>query len=332
MSMKKRTTAVFLSLICILALASGGNAADYPKFDNVKSSVGTGTVGGGQYVYMGGVAQCVNRNVPGLELIMEATSGSGGNLALLQSRELGIASIESAIASNGMNGIGLAEGQKPFPEVRALFSSLPTHFGIWTLDPNITDITQLAGKRVAVGPYNGSTDISSRNVFKFLGIECEIIHLGWGDCFVALGEGRLDAVTGSSIHPAPGILELETKQKINFVSFTKAQIDALTKQFPYYKVVTIPASVYGSLEKDYVTVGAWQGVYTHEDEDEDLIYAITKAVIENLNILEATHSGGKTTRLENIGEQPIPLHKGAYRYYLEKGAAVPPELLPTGTK
>lgn len=363
----KRLTAIVLTLILALSLAACGNSGtsspaaspapstspaaseaapadssdaapadsgdtlgpgEFPTFNGLKVSIGTGTSGGAQFVYMGGVAKCVNENVPGLELIMEATSGSGGNVALLQSRDLGIGSIESAIATNAMNGVDLADGQEAFPEIRSMFASLPTHFGIWTLDPNVTDIMQLAGKQVAVGPYSGSTDISSRNIFNFLGLECEIVNLGWGDCFTAMGEGRVYAVTGSSLHPAPGVLELETTADINFVPFTEDQIKALTTQFPYYKVVTLPVDTYESLTEDYVTVGAWQAVYTHKDEDEDLVYAITKAVMENLDVLEATHSGGKTTRMENLDQQPIPLHKGAYRYYVEMGIDVPDNLKP----
>jgi len=69
-------------------------------------------------------------------------------------------------------------------------------------------------------------------------------------------------------------------------------------------------------------------MYASADTNEELVYQITKAVFENIDILESTHSGGETTRLENIEEQPIPLHKGAYRYYEEMNIEVPDELLP----
>lgn len=341
MSKKIKIISIILSLLLVLTACSPGKPVESntpeetPKENKgaVKASVGTGTAGGAQFVYMGGVTKIVNTYVDGVELIMEATSGSGGNVSLLQAGDLSLGSIESAIAYNAYKGIDLADGQKPFEDIRAMFSSSPTHFGIWTLDKNVKNIMDLKGKVVAVGPYGGSTDISSRNIFKHLGLECEITNLGWGDCFTALGEGRVYAVTGSSLHPSPGVIELETKADVHFVNFTEEQVQDLTTAFPYYKRVSIPKGTYKALtDKDYETIGAWQAVYTRTDVDEELIYNITKAVFEHLDVLEATHSGGKTTRLENIGEQPLPLHVGAYRYYKEKGIDVPDELIPPEAK
>lgn len=299
-------------------------------FSNVKISAGSGTAGGGQYVYVGGITNIINTYLDGVEVILEATKGSGENLALLQSGDMDIASIESSIAYNAMQGVDLAEGEEAFAGVRCMFPSLPTHFIITTLDPGVTDVEQFAGKIVAFGPYTGSTDISSRAVFGALGLldSFEISNAGWGDCFTSMGDGQVYAVTGSSIHPSSAITELDSTKDINFVTLSDQQKALLLEQFPYYKEVTLPAGTYESMTEDYDTIGAWQAMYTRADVDEDLVYMITKTVFEHLDLLQATHSGGYTTLLENIGEQPVPLHMGAYRYYQEMGIQVPDELLP----
>lgn len=301
-----------------------------PTFENVKISAGSGTAGGGQYVYVGGITNIINTYLDGVEVILEATQGSGENLALLQSGEMEVASIESSIAYNAMVGVDLEEGAEPFPEVRSIFASLPTHFIITTLDPDVDNVEDLVGHPVAFGPYTGSTDISSRAVFKELGLldQMDVVNAGWGDCFTSMGDGQVYAVTGGSIHPASAITELEATYDVNFVEFTEEQMDQLTEAYPYYKRVSLPADMYKGLTEDYDTIGAWQAMYTSANVDEDLIYMFTKTVFEHLDLLEATHSGGLTTRLENIGEQPVPLHMGAYRYYKEMGVEVPEELLP----
>lgn len=301
-----------------------------PAFDNVKISAGSGTAGGGQYVYVGGITNIINSNLPGVEIILEATKGSGENLALLQSGDMDIASIESSIAYNAMIGEDLADGEQPFPEIRCMFSSLPTHFIATTLDQEVTNVEQFSGEIVAFGPYTGSTDISSRAVFEALGLidSFEVLNAGWGDCFTAMGEGQVYAVTGSSIHPSSAITELEATQDVNFVPLTQEQMDLLMEVYPYYKSVTLEQDTYQGLTEDYQTIGAWQAMYTRADLDEDLVYMLTKTVFEHLDLLESTHPGGFTTRLENIGEQPVPLHMGAYRYYQEMGIEVPEELLP----
>jgi len=338
----KRYFVVALLLFAIIAICSGcgdktseeskpaETPAALPSFSGVKVSAGSGTAGGGQYVYVGGITNIVNTNLPGVEIILEATKGSGENLALLQSGDLGIASIESSIAYNGMVGVDLAEGEEAFNKIRCLFASLPTHFIIATLDPEVNNVTQFAGKVVAFGPYTGSTDISSRAVFGALGIidSFEITNAGWGDCWTAMGEGQVYAVTGGSIHPASAITELDSTKELNFVEFTDEQKAIIYEKYPYYKPVTLAAGTYESMKEDFSSIGAWQAMYASADMDDDLAYMLTRTVFEHIDVLQTTHSGGYTTLLENISQQPVPLHMGAYRYYKEMGVEVPAELLP----
>ncbi|MEL7622809.1 MAG: TAXI family TRAP transporter solute-binding subunit [Clostridiales bacterium] len=352
--MKKKLMALILISVFMLSLsACGGNGSSAPTaaptqpaapsepasagdsdpvFNNVKVSAGSGTAGGGQYVYVGGITNIINTNLPGVEVILEATKGSGENLVLLQNGEMDIASIESSIAYNAYIGENLAEGEEAFPEVRSLFASLPTHFIITTLDQSASNVEDFAGKIVAFGPYTGSTDISSRAVFGPQGLNLiesfTVTNAGWGDCFTSMADGQVYAVTGGSIHPASAITELEATKKVNFVRFTKEQMDTLTTNFPYYKKVSLPADMYNGLTEEYETIGAWQAMYAHSSMDDDLAYMITKTVFEHINVLQSTHNGGYTTTLENIGEQPVPLHMGAYRYYQEMGIDVPAALLP----
>lgn len=334
----KKIISTILALLMVLSLAAcssknnsnGSNKSENTSLNNVRISAGSGTSGGGQYVYVGGISRIINTHLKGVEVVLEATKGSGENVSLLRNGDLEIASIESSIAYNAMKGIDLDEGESAFPKIRCLFASLPTYFIMTTLDGKLTNCEQFAGKNVAFGPYTGSTDISSRAVFSCLGIldKINITNSGWGDCFTAMGDGLVDAVTGGSIHPASALTELETTKDVKWVSFTDEQMEKLTSTYPYYKRVTLKADTYKSLKKDYNTIGAWQAMYASADLDDELAYMITKTVFENISELQATHSGGFTTKLENISEQPVPLHKGAYRYYKEKGIKVPPELIP----
>lgn len=341
----KKITSLLLALLMVISMAACGsqdagkepandNGDGTTTFNNVKISAGSGTSGGGQYVYVGGISSIINTHLDGVEVILEATKGSGENLSLLQNGDLEIASIESSIAYNAMMGIDLGEGESAFPEIRCLFASLPTYFIMTTLDGSLTNCEQFAGKNVAFGPYTGSTDISSRAVFSCLGIldDIKVTNSGWGDCFTAMGDGLVDAVTGGSIHPASALTELEATKSVKWVRFTDEQMDQLTTAYPYCKHVTLSADTYSSLTEDYDTIGAWQAMYASAEMDDELAYMITKTVFENIAELQATHSGGYTTTLENIGEQPVPLHNGAYRYYQEMGIDVPAELIPPEAK
>lgn len=297
-----------------------------PKFNGVKISTGSGTSGGTQYVYMGGIASIVNNEVDGLELILEGTAGTGENLSLLQSGDLDIACIESSYAYNAYTG---ASGEA-FPEIRSLFVCMPTVYAAFTTDQNATNLEDFIGKIVGVGPASGSTDISSRAVFEALGLtdKLSIQNAGWSDCITALTEGQVDAVTGQFLQPNSSLIEAEAKTDIKFVSLSEEQLKQVLDAYPYYNEYALSAGTYKGLTEDYKTFASWQAVYGTTDLSDDLAYAITRAVFENIDVLTSTVSTASQTALENIGGQPIPLHPGAYRYYVEQGIEVPDELIP----
>lgn len=298
-----------------------------PTFDNVKISTGSGTAGGTQYVYMGGVANIVNNEVEGLELILEGTSGTGENLSLLQSGDIDIACIESSYAYNAYTG---ASGEK-FDNIRSLFVCMPTVYAAFTVDPSLANIEDFAGRIIAAGPANGSTDISSRAVYNALGLTDSVTvqNAGWSDCLTALTEGQIEGVTGQFLQPNSAVIEAEATADLNFVRLTDEQLGKILDAYPYYSEYMLNGDTYEGLKgEDYKTFASWQAVYGSTDLSDDLAYAITKAVFENLYVLTSTVSTASQTTLENISQQPIPLHPGAYRYYVEKGIDVPAELIP----
>ena len=60
---------------------------------------------------------------------------------------------------------------------------------------------------------------------------------------------------------------------------------------------------------------------------DDVAYAITRAMFENVADLQAVHPAANETTVEfTMSATPVPLHPGAIRYYEEIGAAVPDRL------
>ena len=62
---------------------------------------------------------------------------------------------------------------------------------------------------------------------------------------------------------------------------------------------------------------------------DDLAYAITSAMFENIEDLRAVHPAANQTTVEfTLAATPIPLHPGAIRYFEEIGASIPDALRP----
>jgi TRAP-type uncharacterized transport system substrate-binding protein len=62
---------------------------------------------------------------------------------------------------------------------------------------------------------------------------------------------------------------------------------------------------------------------------DDLAYAITSAMFENIAELRAVHPAANQTTVElTLSATPVPLHPGAIRYFEEIGADIPDRLRP----
>lgn len=89
---------------------------------------------------------------------------------------------------------------------------------------------------------------------------------------------------------------------------------------PFFIRQVVPAGTYKGVDKDVKTVSVQAMLATREDISTDVIYRITKAMFENLDILLATHARAKDIKLTSALEgMPIPLHPGAQKFYKEKG-------------
>ena len=63
---------------------------------------------------------------------------------------------------------------------------------------------------------------------------------------------------------------------------------------------------------------------TSSDLSEELVYQMTKSIFDNTDYLAKAHAAGKAVSAENaLKGMTIPLHRGAAKYFKEKGLKVP---------
>jgi len=89
---------------------------------------------------------------------------------------------------------------------------------------------------------------------------------------------------------------------------------------PAYQPAMVPANTYKGQAADVATVAINNFLVTHQGLGDDAVYAMTKAIFDNLTDLQAAHAAAKDIKLENAAKaMPVPLHPGAERFYREKG-------------
>ncbi len=290
-------------------------------------SMGSATSGGTFYIYCGGVATVVGQNAKNIEIAIEATQGSGANLELLRNGSVDICISEASMGYDIMSGQGDYEGAEPFSGLRAIAACYANKWMAVTLDKNITDTTQLDGKNIAVSTYMSGSHLGSMKVYDALGMKnVSYTTMAYADGFTEMFEGRLDACSMLTGHPSSPIIELETKTDVNYVKLTEDQINNVLTAVPAYSRDVIEAGTYKGLSEDYDTISNWVVLYVRQDMDDNLVYHIVKAIMENNETMVNTHAVAAASIPANAVKQVMPLHKGAIKYYEETGIKIPDNL------
>lgn len=292
-------------------------------------AIGTATIGGTLYVYGGGMAAVIEEFV-GVNASVENTGGPVANATLVDQGELELGLVTMGPAWQAWSGASEMMPGVEHRNIRALFPMFETPLQIATTgNAELGSLTDLADKRIGGGSATGTASFLMPQIFSLLDIETELRHASWGDLSRQLGDGMLDVVTYTAGMPVPALMELEASNSVNLYSFSSEEVDTLVDALPFLAAFRIPAGTYSSVDEDVNTVAIWNFAIGHKDLDDDFVYEIVKAVMENNDRMREAHATARNTLPENItGNNFMWLHPGAVRYYQEVGLDIPDALLP----
>ncbi len=275
-----------------------------------------------------GSRECGQGGSCGVEgLIASAVSSRGSvdnvNAVISGLRNSGFA--QSDVAYWAYTGTGTMEGQEPATDLRTIAALFEEHIHLVTLEGNgINSVADLKGKRVSVDEPGSGTYVDSSLILEANGLSLSDINeenLKGSAATEALRNGKVDALFIVAGYPTGALVELASAADMKLVPISGAGADALTEKYGFFAQSAIPEGVYEGVDATQtVAVGAqW---FTNANEDDDLIYQITKALWndESRKLLDVGHAKGKNitaeTALNGIG---VPLHAGAERFYKEAG-------------
>lgn len=302
-----------------------------PVLAQTQLSVATGGTGGVYYPMGGGLAEIINNHVEGYSAAAEVTGASVANMGLIATGDADLALALADTVAQAQTGTGRFEGQQ-LEMIRALASMYANMVQIVTLENSgITSLADLRGRRVSVGAPGSGTEVNAVQILEANGITYDDFdeqRLNFNETADALANGDIDAGFWSVGAPTSSILNLATTQSIHVIGLSDAEIDAALGANPIFARTTMPAGVYEGVDATAV-LGVPNVLTVSSAMDEDLAYAITRAMFENIAELQAVHpAANQTTVAFTLSATPVPLHPGAIRYYEEIGASVPDRLRP----
>jgi uncharacterized protein len=326
--MKKRwTLALALAAAAALALTPMMAAAAKKRL-----AYGGGPVGGTFMYFANATAILMSRNIPDVEVSGEGTGGSAENLKRINSGDIDFGIVYSGDLWLGLKG-ELPKDPQKYDKVRPMSYLYGAPAQLVTLKAaGITDPKQLAGKKVAVGNAGSGAALSAQRYFETIGIwdKMEPQFLGYSAAASALGDRKIDAFWVLVGYPNASIIEASTTNDVALVDLEAAgKAAGFFEKFPFYAATKIPPGTYrgqGAEVKTFQDSTLW---CAGSKVDADIVYQALKVVYspEGLEYMVQAHKAATEMSLETgLDGIPLPLHKGAEKFWAEQGKKIPDAL------
>ncbi|MGA1598434.1 MAG: TAXI family TRAP transporter solute-binding subunit [bacterium] len=322
----KKISLRYLAVVAAAVLSAGSLMAQE------QLSIATGGTGGVYYPMGGGLAEVINRHVPGYQATAEVTGASVANMGLIATGDADLALGLADTVQQAQTGTGRFEG-KQLPMIRGLASMYANMVQIVTLsNSGIQSLSDLKGKRVSVGAPGSGTEVNASTILNANGItydDLDAQRLNFNETADALANGDIDAGFWSVGAPTSSIMNLATNKSIRMIPLSSAEIQAARNANPIFARTTLAGGIYEGVDQGVPVLGVPNVLTVSSEMSDELAYTITKAMFEHIDELKAVHPAANQTTIEfTLDATPVPLHPGAIRYYEEVGASVPARLRP----
>ncbi|MGQ7793070.1 TAXI family TRAP transporter solute-binding subunit [Faunimonas sp. B44] len=264
--------------------------------------------------------------VPGLVATAVASNGSVANINGIAGGTVESGFSQSDVAYWAHSGTGVFEGKGAVEKVRAIANLYPESIHLVASKASgIQTPADLRGKKVSLDEPGSGTLVDARIILEAYGItenDIEAEYLKPNQAGDLMRDGNMDAFFFVGGFPAGAIAELATSQDIVVVPIAGEQAEAVLAEYGFFAEHTIPGGTYRGVDQDVHTLAVGAQWVTSADQDEELVYGITKALWnENTRkLLDSGHAKGKEIKLETaLDGVGIPLHPGAERFYKEAG-------------
>ena len=314
-----------IALAILIGIALTGTQGQDKNF----VTFGTGGITGVYYPTGGAISKLVNneQETYNIKAAVASTGGSVFNINAVLAGNLEFGVVQSDRQYEAYNGLAEWESKGPQKDLRSVFSIYPEAVTlVASTQSAVNSVADLRGKRVNLGNVGSGQLQNALTVLEVSGLSEDDLRAEKVKAAEAPGllqDGRLDAFFYTVGHPNGNIKEATSGRiPVRIVPITGPGIEKLVAENPFYSTTSISAKMYPQAVNttDIPTFGVMATLVTAEDIPEDIVYAVTKEVFENLDEFKNFHPAFTSITAESMLKGlSAPLHKGAVRYYKEAG-------------
>ena len=279
---------------------------------------------GGVWVPLGGQLKDMwEKAVPGLNV----QSLPGAGIANVRSVDEGKADVGFGNSISTVDGL---KGTAPFPKAVTNVCNVATLYPqyyqvVVRADSGVNSVKDLKGKGVTTQPRGNTGELITGQLLKVNGLsynDVKMSFVSYTDSVTQVQDGHAVAFTLGTTIPSGAVMDLAAARDVKLLDLSD-QLDDMRKLNPGYTLVTVPKGTYPKQDKDVKVIGYATHIVASCKLPEDTVYAMTKAMAQNIPSMVAVNKsiGGLTAKAmaEDIG---VPFHPGAAKYYKEAGVTV----------
>jgi TRAP transporter TAXI family solute receptor len=280
----------------------------------------TGMPGAGFHPLGEAITSAYLRTPSGPQMDIQQSAGSVSNLEALQrgTADLGLAFAD--VAYMGYAG-RLIDHPERLDRIRgiAVLHLTPVQLMVRG-GTGITRISDLQGRRVGLGPPGSGTALTATLVLDAYGIgagEVRSEALLFNEAAHRLVRGTLDAMFVNAGYPAESV-RMAAAAGGRLLPVNGGVALRLRRDYPFLRQTVVPGGTYPGHPDAVHTIGVDSVLICRSDLDDNTVYDVTKTFFAVLPSLVADHPSLRLIDLEQVPATPIPLHRGAARYYRER--------------
>jgi uncharacterized protein len=302
---------IFLVLFVVILLSWVSYRFLQP-FPPTTLTIATGMEGGSYAAFGELYRQALARD--GIHVALRPTSGAVENLRLLKdkSREVAAGFIQGTVGVIAESSDLVSLGGLAYTPLWIFYRGKDTY----------EDLSQLQGKRVAIGPEGSGVRKFSRELLRTAGVTgppTQFLDLPYAGANQALLEGRVDAIMTFGSPDNRLIWELLMAKDIKLLSLNQAE--AYSRRFPDLSHVVLPRGVIDpgnrNPSSEVHLLSPTTNLIVRKDLHPALVYLLLKASVE-------IHGGGswvnKAGEFPTLTKQDDPISEQAQRFYKSGGS------------
>ena len=280
----------------------------------------TGPQGGSWYPLGGAIANMSGANGVTVQVL------PGAGIANVKALQAGKADLGFGNSISTVDGV---VGNPPFTEkatnVCNVATLYPQYFQIVAnADAGITSMADVKGKPIAVQPKGNTAEFISAQLLQAYGLKyadaSRVSHVSYTDAVSLMKDNNAQLFTLGTTVPASSIMDLASARDIKLIDVPDDMFEKMRQLNPGYAKLKIRAGVYPKQDKDVQAIGYATHLIARCDLDTDVVYNILDAMMTNrADLVAIANAMADTSPQAMAADTGVPLHKGAEKYFKEKG-------------